>query len=224
MSQTTGRRALVVRGGWDGHVPVRATDHFLPYLREQGFELTVSDTLDAYLDADAMAATDLIVQCWTMGEITKEQRQALDIAVRNGTGLVGWHGGIADSFRADLEYNFMVGGQFISHPHGFVDYRVEIPVEKRAHPLVAGIDGFDVHSEQYYVHVDPSNEVLATTTFDSHPDYPWIEGVVMPVVWTRTWGAGRVLVCTVGHKLDDLEKSEVSTIIERGMLWASTNR
>jgi uncharacterized protein len=220
-SGDAGRRALVVRGGWEGHVPVEATDRFIPYLHRCGYTVEVSDTLDSYLDADLLAATDLVLQIWTMGEITKEQREGLDKAVRAGTGLAGWHGGIADAFRADLEYNFMVGGQFICHPHGFVDYEVEVSADRADHPIVKGIDRFAVHTEQYYIHADPSNDVLATTTFPAHDNYPWIEGVTMPAIWTRTWGAGRVFVCTVGHKLDDLDTPEVRTIIERGLLWAS---
>jgi type 1 glutamine amidotransferase len=215
------RRALVVRGGWDGHVPVESTDRFIPFLRDSGFTVEVSDTLDAYLDADLLAATDLVLQIWTMGEITPEQRKGLDAAVRAGTGLAGWHGGIADAFRADLEYNFMVGGQFICHPGGFVDHEVEIVADRADHPIVQGIERFALHTEQYYVHADPSIDVLASTTFAAHPDYPWIDGVTMPAVWTKPWGSGRVFVCTVGHKLDDLDTPEVRTIIERGLLWAS---
>ncbi|HEY6738193.1 MAG TPA: ThuA domain-containing protein [Actinopolymorphaceae bacterium] len=215
------RRALVVRGGWEGHVPVESTDRFVPFLENEGFTVRIEDDLDVYLEAEELSRTDLVLQIWTMGEITAAQREGLDAAVRAGTGFAGWHGGIADAFRADLEYNFMVGGQFISHPHGFTDYEVTVVPEKASHPIVAGIDRFEVHTEQYYVHADPSNDVLATTTFAHHEKYPWIEGVQMPVVWTRPWGAGRVFVCTVGHKLDDLDTPEVRTIIEKGLLWAS---
>lgn len=202
-------------------MPVESTDRFIPYLRDNGFSVEVSDTLDAYLDAEALAATDLVLQIWTMGEITEEQRKGLDQAVRAGTGLAGWHGGIADAFRADLEYNFMVGGQFICHPGGFVDYQVDIAPGRAEHPIVAGVGPIQLHTEQYYVHVDPSVDVLATTTFAAHPDYPWIDGATMPAVWTKQWGAGRVFVSTVGHKLDDLDIPEVRTITEMGLLWAS---
>jgi type 1 glutamine amidotransferase len=215
------RRALVVRGGWEGHSPQEATDRFIPFLCDQGFDVAVSETLDSYLDAESMARTDLVVQCWTMGEITKEQRTGLTDAVRGGAGFAGWHGGIADAFRADLEYNFMVGGQFICHPGDFIDYAVDIVPDKKTHPIVEGLGTFAVHTEQYYVHADPSLDVLATTRFSAHPDYPWIDGVVAPVVWTKPWGAGQVFCCTVGHKVEDLDVPEVRTIIERGLLWAS---
>ncbi|GAA1661464.1 ThuA domain-containing protein [Kribbella alba] len=215
MDSVTTRRALVTRGGWEGHLPIEATDLFIPFLRDNDFEVAVSDDLDSYLDLDG---TDLVLQCISMGEITPEQSKGLEAAVRAGTGLAGWHGGIVDSFRNNADYQFMTGGQFVSHPGGFVDHRIEVVSDD---PIVEGITQFDLHTEQYYVHADPTNNVLATTTFRAHPDYPWIAGATMPSVWTRTWGEGRVFVCTPGHKLEDLEVPEVRTIIERGLLWAS---
>jgi type 1 glutamine amidotransferase len=211
----TTRRALVTRGGWEGHLPVEATDLFIPFLRENDFEVEVSDNLDSYLDLDG---TDLVLQCISMGEISAEQVKGLEAAVRSGTGLAGWHGGIVDSFRSNADYSFMTGGQFVSHPGGFVDHRIEVVSDD---PIVEGITHFDLHTEQYYVHADPTNNVLATTTFRAHPDYPWIAGATMPAVWTRSWGEGRVFVCTPGHSLADLDVPEVRTIIERGLLWAS---
>lgn len=223
------KRALVVRGGWEGHSPVAATDRFVPFLIERGFVVETSESLDSYLDHGLMADVDLIVQCWTMGEITANQFAGLEKAVLGGAGLAGWHGGIADAFRADLTYNFMIGGQFICHPGDpedseFTDYKVDVVPERATHPIVSGIGSFWLHTEQYYVHADPSNDVLATTTFGPNPRYPWIQDTTMPVVWTRPWGSGRVFVCTVGHKLDDLDAPEVRTIIERGLLWAAGDR
>jgi type 1 glutamine amidotransferase len=205
----------VVRGGWEGHSPVEATELFIPFLRENDFEVTVSESTESYLDLDG---TDLVLQCISMGEITNEQAKGLEAAVRSGTGLAGWHGGIVDSFRANSDYSFMTGGQFVSHPGGFVDHRIDIVSDD---PIVDGLTHFDLHTEQYYVHADPTNNVLATTTFRAHPDFPWIEGATMPAVWTRTWGEGKVFVCTPGHSLADLDVPEVRTIIERGLLWAS---
>jgi type 1 glutamine amidotransferase len=213
----------VVRGGWDGHVPDQATDRILPFLRENGFDLTVSDSLDSYLDADLMAAADLVVQCWTMGEITKEQSAGLAGAVAAGTGLAGWHGGICDSFHADLLYHAVSGGQFINHHRpGFVTYQVDIVPEKADHEIVSGLSSFTITTEQYYLHVDPSNEVLASTRYVDDPQVPGVVGrPVMPVTWTRTYGAGRVFVTTIGHKMEDFDVPEVDQMIARGMLWAA---
>jgi uncharacterized protein len=212
------KHALVVRGGWEGHVPVAASDRYAGVLKDSGFDVTLSDSLDSYLDEELLADTDLVVQCWTMGTISREQARGLSRAVRAGTGLAGWHGGIVDSFRTEPAYSLITGGQFLHHPRGFVNYLVR-PVSD--HPVVAGISAFTVTTEQYYMHVDPGNEVLAVTDFVADPDYPDLAGVVMPVTWIRHWGEGRVFVTAIGHNMADLEVPGVDTMIRKGMAWAT---
>ncbi len=214
----TAKKALVVWGGWLGHEPKQCADIFAPFLRSKGYDVTVSDTLDVYLNKELMDSLDLIVPAWTMGTITGDQEKALLAAIKNGVGIGGWHGGMGDSFRNNTEYQFMVGGQWVAHPGGVIDYRVNIT--RPDDPLVAGLKDFDMHSEQYYMHVDPSNEVLATTTF-SGEICPWIEGTVMPVVWKRVYGKGRVFYASLGHVAKDFEVPEALEIVKRGLLWAS---
>ena len=214
----TVKKALMVWGGWPGHEPKQCVDIFAPWLREQGYEVEISDTLDVYLDEAKMMALSVIVPVWTMGTITREQERGLLAAVKSGVGIAGWHGGMADSFRNNTEYQFMVGGQWVSHPDGITDYTVNII--KPSDPIVAGLKDFRMHSEQYYMHVDPSNEVLATTTFNSER-YPWVQNVVMPVVWKRMWNKGRVFYSSLGHVAKDFEVPEALEIQKRGILWAS---
>jgi len=211
------KKVLMVGGGWAGHEPEQCIAIFAPLLRAEGFAVEVSDTLDSYLQPEKLRACSLIVQVWTMGTITREQREGLSAAVAAGVGFAGWHGGMADSFRSDPEYQFMVGGQWVAHPGNIIDYDVNIV--EREDPITAGIDDFRMHSEQYYLHVDPGNEVLATTTFsDEH--VPWIGGVTMPVVWKRRWGDGRVFYSSLGHVAADFEVPEAREITRRGLLWA----
>lgn len=215
------RRALLVWGGWEGHQPRRCVELFVPFLRDEGFETVVADTLDAYTDAALMGSVDLVVQCWSMGRVGDEQVKGLLGAIAGGAGFAGWHGGVSDAFRDSIDYQFMVGGQFVAHPGGFVDYEVEVVPARAEHPIVAGIGRFAVHTEQYYMHVDPSNDVLATTTFTGEHGVAWIADTVMPVVWTRPYGTGRVFHSTVGHFPEDLRVPEVRAITERGLIWAS---
>ncbi|MEA2514868.1 MAG: uncharacterized protein QOJ59_4357 [Thermomicrobiales bacterium] len=210
--------ALMVYGGWEGHEPKLCVDVFAPILEWYGFEVQLADTLDVYLDAERLKTLDLIVPVWTMGTITKEQEAGLLAAVRSGVNIAGWHGGMADSFRNNPDYQFMVGGQWVAHPGNVIDYAVTIV--RPDDPIMAGLNDFQMHSEQYYLHVDPSNEVLATTTFGGD-HLPWIAGTVMPVVWKRRWGAGRVFYCSLGHKAYDFDVPEARMIVERGMLWAA---
>jgi hypothetical protein len=215
------RKVLFVSGGWDGHQPAACRDFWVPRLRAAGLEVVTADSLDAYADPELMASVDLVVQNWTMGTIRKEALGGLLAAVRNGTGLAGWHGGLADAFRQETEYQFMVGGQFVAHPGGQVGYRVSIV--DRNDPITAGLADFDLRTEQYYMHVDPNNKVLATTRFTGE-HAPWIDGATMPVVWKRRHGKGRVFYSSLGHEPSLFEKREVAEIQRRGMLWAAESR
>ena len=221
------KSALMVWGGWFGHSPRECTELFGPWLEEQGYDVEISDSMDVYLDTDKLRSLSLIVPIWTQGEITREQTSSLLEAIASGVGIAGWHGCMADSYRTAIDYQFMVGGQWVSHPGGYIDY--EVNIVDHDDPITAGLDDFSMRTEQYYMHVDPSNEVLATTTFRGDQKIsgvapyqsPWIAGCVMPVVWKRQWGEGRVFYSSLGHKLDDFEVPEVMEITRRGMLWAS---
>lgn len=215
--------ALIVRGGWEGHEPEACARLFGDWLASRGFAVTLADTLDAFLDAPRLPPHSVVIPLWTMGQITREQSAALCAAVRGGVGLAGWHGGMGDAFRADTEYQFMTGGQWVAHPGNIFRYRVRIA--DRRDPITRGIADFDVTSEQYYMHVDPGNRVLATTTFSGRRGgVGWIRGTVMPVVWTRRYGRGRVFYSSLGHGAADFKVPEVLAIQRRGILWAARMR
>jgi len=215
------KKALMVWGGWDGHEPKQCVDVFAPVLEGEGFEVTISDTMDVYKDADLMASLSLVVPVWTMGTIEGDQQAGLLEAVKSGVGVAGWHGGMGDAFRNNTEYQFMVGGQWVAHPDGIIDYKVNIVPEKKDDPIVAGLGDFAMHSEQYYMHTDPGNEVLVTTTLEGIESAPWVNGTVMPVVWKRVWGEGRVFYSSLGHVAADFDVPEAKEIQRRGMLWAA---
>jgi type 1 glutamine amidotransferase len=212
------RRALIVRGGWEGHAPVACTDSFLPFLKANSFEVEIREDLEIYTDPARMAGVDLVVQCWSMGELTDDQAYGLSDAVHSGTGFAGWHGGIVAAFDA-LPYLHLTGGRFVYHPPGFVEHKLT-PVQER-HPIMEGIGTVPLTTEKYWVLTDLLCEVLATVRFEPDQETPWRGPVTMPAVWTRQWGAGRVFVSTVGHRLADLDVPEIRTITERGMLWAA---
>jgi type 1 glutamine amidotransferase len=214
-------RVLVVRGGWPGHQPIETCEHVAGLLSEAGFDVELSGSLASYTQEPTMSGLDLIVQSWTMGEIDADELAGLLGAVRSGTGLCGWHGGLCDAFRAQPAYQFMTGGQWVAHPGGKIDYEVHFVPERASDPIVSGLADFSVHSEQYYLHVDPSNEVLATTTFGPNEEAPWIAGCLMPVVWKRTYGEGRVFYTSLGHDIDDFDVPQLRQLVVRGCLWAA---
>lgn len=211
------RRALIVRGGAEFHQPVETTDSFLPFLDREGFTVEISDSVEVYADRELLSGTHLVIQCWTRGELTSEQQEGLDAAVRSGMGFAGWHGGIVAAF-GDRLYQWMTGGRFVCHPDNFVEHELTVVKE---HPIVEGITTVPLHTERYWMLTDPLNDVLATITFPADPEQPWHGPVTHPAVWTRQWGAGRVFVSTVGHHLPDLDVPEIRLLTERGLLWAA---
>ncbi|WP_274627367.1 ThuA domain-containing protein [Arvimicrobium flavum] len=211
------RKALIVWGGWEGHQPLQCAEIFARWLAEDGFEVELAGTTTAFADP-AIQELSLIVPIYTMSKIGKEEAANLVAAVEGGVGLAGHHGGMGDAFRECVAYQFMVGGQWVAHPGDIIDYRVDIV--QPDDPVMQGIESFSYRSEQYYMHVDPSNEVLATTTFGGEHAW-WIEGVVMPVVWKRRHGKGRVFYSSLGHQAAEFETPEMRTILRRGMNWAA---
>jgi type 1 glutamine amidotransferase len=213
--------ALIVWGGWKGHEPEEVAGIFAAALRQADFEVEVSDTLDAFLDGERLEALDLIVPIWTMGEIRKEQRAPVLAAVEGGTGLAGCHGGMCDAFRQDVEWQFMTGGQWVAHP-GNADVTYGVTITDREHAITQGLEDFEVTSEQYYVHVDPANHVLAATRFPTVDGPHAANGPVdVPVAWTRMWGKGRVFYSSLGHVAATARESGPHELMRRGMLWAA---
>lgn len=211
------KRALIVCGGWPGHEPEKCAQIVQTMLLRHDFEVRV-ETQTAAFAAPDLDRMDLIVPIITRSTITKPECDNLTAAVRSGVGLAGFHGGMCDAFRDAVDYQFMTGGQWVAHPGNIIDFRVDIA--KPQDPVMAGLSAFDYRSEQYYMHVDPANEVLATTIF-SGEHAPWVKGVVMPVVWKRRHGAGRVFYSALGHVAAEFQVPQMSTLFERGMLWAA---
>jgi type 1 glutamine amidotransferase len=216
-----GRRVLIVFGGWDGHEPGRYVGILLPWLTSEGAVVDTTSSLEIYTDSAYMTSVDLIIQAFTMSQITPRQEEGLLWSVREGAGLAGWHGGLADSFRNNPGYQYMVGGQWVAHPGGVIDYTVNIT--DHDDPVTAGLDDFVMHSEQYYMHVDPNVKVLATTTFSGEHDY-WSEGCTMPVVWKKMYGRGRVFYSALGHVAADMDVPEALEILKRGIRWSAQSR
>lgn len=214
---TTGKRALFLWGGAEFHEPRSISERFAGRLRSRGYDVDITNDMDVLDRVEDVRRYDLIVVNITMGEISDSQEANLLGAVVKGTGLAGWHGGLADAFRTRTGYQYAVGGQWVAHPGDITDYTVQVV---SGHEITAGIGEFAMHSEQYYLHVDPAVNVLATTTFDGAHD-PWIKGTVMPVAWTKMFGAGKVFYCSLGHVNADFDANEPALLVEQGLVWAT---
>ena len=244
------KKALVVYGGWEGHEPEMVAEIYNDLLTKEGFEVEMSDTLDAYNDKEKLLALDLIVPHFTVNDITQQQLESVLNAVASGVGLAGCHGGMCDAFHDSVDWHFMTGGQWVAHPgFDYVEYKVEI--KKGSSPIVDGLEDFTITTEQYYMHVDPAVNVLATTHIPpGKPPYiaqnivelepssgigtwnletgaeftgPHVgnKEVDMPVAWTKVFGAGRVFYSSLGHTAKTVREKPVLELLRRGLLWAA---
>jgi hypothetical protein len=213
-------KALVTWGGWEGHEPEKVGPMFAHWLRDEGMEVTLTDSLSCFDDAEALKAYDLIVPVWTMSKIEKQQALNACAAVASGVGIAGCHGGMCDAFRENVDWQFMTGAQWVAHPgNDGVEYGVRITSDD---PLVAGVGDFTVKTEQYYLHVDPAVKVLAVC------DFPVVDGphavngpVAMPVVFSKGYGAGRVYYNALGHQKNVIDHGPAAELMRRGLLWAA---
>jgi len=213
-----GKKILVVYGGWEGHQPKVFAEKITKWLLDKKAEVKLVKGTSIYTDSNVMNDLDLIIQHITMSKMSPQETKGLINAIARGVGLAGCHGGLGDSFRDNTEYQYMVGGQFVKHPGGQVTYTVNI--ESKNDPITYGIKDFSLHTEQYYMHIDPNLEVLASTKFSGIHD-SWIKGAVVPVVWKKLYGKGRVFYNSIGHSKETFEIPEVWTLIKRGVVWAA---
>ena len=219
------KKALIFHGGWDGHEPELVAARFARLLEQHDFEVRICAGSDCLEDQAGLLDYDLIIPIMTMAEIPEQHIWNVSNAVSHGVGLAGCHGGMCDAFRWSIEWQFMTGGQWVSHPGGDgIEYMVNIC--KGANPITEGLSDFPVCSEHYYLHIDPAVEVLATTRFPLVNYYHAANKPVdMPVAWTKFWGIGRVFYCSLGHHDDVFDKSpEAQILMERGMLWAAEGK
>ena len=216
------KKALIVYGGWDGHQPKQISEIFSEILKSEGFEVAVSDSLDSFKDEANLMKLNLIIPVWTMGEITDEQLKPVLKAVESGVGIAGCHGGMCDSFRNSVDWQFMTGSQWVAHPgNDDIEYEVNI-AKSSSSSIISGIPDFRVKSEQYYIHVDPAVNILATTTFPIADGPHSSNGnVSIPVVYTKTWGNGKVFYNSLGHNAEIFDIKEAKELMRRGFLWAA---
>ena len=216
-SSMEGKNVLIVYGGWNGHQPEVFAKKIASWLENQRANVTLSESTASYVEKELMQSLDLVIQHITMSKMSNRESRGLRDAIARGVGLAGCHGGLGDSFRNDTEYQYIVGGQFVKHPGGQTDYKVTI--SNTSDPVTAGINDFNLKTEQYYMHFDPNIEILATTSFSGEHD-AWIDGVEMPVVWKKNYGKGRVFYSALGHSEDIFDVPEVWNLMIRGIEWA----
>ena len=211
------REALIVWGGWSGHEPEQGAHIVAKMLEDHDFKVYIENTTEAFADP-AIADMSLVVPIVTMSKIEKEEVENLTAAVRGGVGLAGYHGCMCDAFRDSVDYQFMCGGQWVAHPGNVIDYQVDVtrpddPIMQRNRKLSLPVRAI-LHARRSVERGAGDDHLLRRAR-------PWTKGVVMPVVWKRRHGEGRVFYSSLGHVTAEFGVPQMKSILERGMLWAA---
>lgn len=129
--------------------------------------------------------------------------------VDNGGGVLALHSAAA-SFMEVPRYFDILGGRF-SH-HGPIE-EFQVQPNGAADAIFNDIPSFTVYDELYRHEFDPNNYIHFTTP---------VEGMDEPVVWTRSYGKGKVCYFALGHTESTWEQPPVQSIIERSLKWLIT--
>lgn len=108
--------------------------------------------------------------------------------------------GAADTPDKAPKFMELLGSRFIAHPP---QQNFHVTVSDPAHPLVRGIQAFDVYDEPYYCEyfgkVHTLLESRYTTKATGYVREDWDKDEPRPQFYLHPYGAGEVLYLTLGH-------------------------
>lgn len=175
--------------------------------RLSGFDYQHRRTLEALPGMDLSAFAALVLY-FHHRRISESALDALDRYVATGGGLLAIHSATA-SFKQTPHYFEILGGRFTGH--GPVDHFTVEPVPDPRSPF-AGVGAFTIRDELYLHDLQPGVDVK----FDT--DY---RGSRVPVVWTYSYGEGRVCYAGPGHTGATMRQPAFGEVLRRGLTWAA---
>jgi len=204
------KKILIIYGGLKFHEPDKTIKLFISFLKSKNFAIDIRSNINIYSKINELKKYNIIFQNYGEKKIKRKQERGLIEAVKSGVGLVGFHAGLCDTFKNSYAYQYMVGGQFVYHPEV---KKFKVIIDKKSR-LLREIKNFNIKTELYYFHFSPDIKIHAWTVIENN--------IKMPVVWTRTFGRGRIFYCSMGHNTKDFEKKEFFEIMKRGIIWAGS--
>jgi type 1 glutamine amidotransferase len=219
MSET--RNALVVVNGDDIHHDLLSASQVFQQLGiEAGLVTRRAMGTNRFVDARPETADADVYLFYTAGgQFPTAQQEALAAAVAGGKGLVGVHGANILGWEgdgvdpADRPLFDLLGNRYLSHGPGHHEGRHTIEIVGE-HPITAGLDDFELFDEYYeFEFADDDVQVLA----QRHR----ADGVVIPVLYVRQVGDGRVVYLALGHDMRSWGEPPVRTLVTRALQWAA---
>jgi type 1 glutamine amidotransferase len=218
---TETRNALVVVNGDDIHHDLLSAATVFQQLGiEAGLVTRRAMGLNRFVDARPETADAHVYLFYTAGgQFPTAQQEALAASVAAGKGLVGVHGANIlgwegdDVDPADRPYFDLLGNRYLSHGPGHHEGRHTIEIVGE-HPITEGLEDFELFDEYYeFEFADDDVQILA----QRHR----ADGEVIPVLYVRTIGAGRVVYLALGHDMRSWGEPPVRTLVRRSLAWAA---
>ena len=128
----------------------------------------------------------------------------LDRFVQTGGGILAIHAATA-SFKETLPYFDILGGRFIGH-----EKVTKIEVINQNSQIFSGIPNFSI-SDELYIH-EVNDQVLVH--FSSKH-----ESIEVPIVWTNTYGKGKVCYALPGHTTRSMINPTYKRVLQRALEW-----
>jgi uncharacterized protein len=214
-------RAMVIVNGDDIHHDlIGASLVFQQIGTEAGFATRRAAGTGRFIDPRPQTAQSDVYLFYTSGgQFETAQQQALADAVTGGKGMVGihcanimrWQGNGLDP--ADRPLFELLGNRYLSHGSGHHEGRHTIEIVAD-HPVTAGVTDFELFDEYYEFELaDEKVTVLA----QRHR----ADGVVIPVMYAREVGAGRVVYLALGHDMRAWGEPPFRALVRQSLSWAS---
>ena len=225
MSMEPAPRAMVIVNGDDTHHDlIGASLVFQQIGTEAGFATRRAAGTGRFIDPRPETAQAGVYLFYTSGgQFGTGQQQALARAVADGKGMVsihcsnilGWRGDGVDP--ADRPLFELLGNRYLSHGPGHHEGRHTIEIVAD-HPVttgeLSGVADFELFDEYYEFELaDEKITVLA----QRHR----ADGVIIPVMYAREVGAGRVVYLALGHDMRAWGEPPFRALVRQALAWAS---
>ncbi|MFC1714981.1 ThuA domain-containing protein [Candidatus Poribacteria bacterium] len=199
-------RILILANNDQYHPLETLADMMEGWLKDSGMK-DVTLSKDRSVISGNLNEYDLLILAMTPSDLSAADEDALVSFVADGKKLMGIHSAtVVDA--ENEKYIEMIGGRFVHHdPHGEFTVKIADP----GHPVVAGLDDFEIADELYVLDRTPSAaSVLLTAVWKDE---------AQPMLYIRAHGRGKVLYNALGHGPAAYENPNLKKLVIQGAKW-----
>lgn len=200
----------------------------------------------AFFTPENLANFDIVVNSGSVDQITPAEETAVLDFVQNGGSFLGLHNASAGG-AVGGDWEKLIGGRFIKHPPPYM-MRVRATEAGRKHPIMRGVETFDVVDEHHFVtylfetappgsgppgrfqtsfwtsapSVLFSSESIDNTVDPELSQYrDFAKNGVTQIIggWSREIGKGRMVFMAPGHMNEVMQHPMMQKLYRNSMNW-----